>query len=273
MEKRDYIGSAFSSLATLKNKPSLYIPDLVFFIATAVISLLFLSYNSLTSIFTGGISIFNSQLKNILSSTPSLLKFVISFLVLGMVNLVIGLTTLTMRFTMIKNTVKGNKFTVFSAWKEYKKYILSLFILKVILLVVYFVPLLVLIGIGILYKQLLLIMVFVLLIVYLVFKFVFLFSYPVLFIDNVKNPIKVIRKAVDYFGSNRLHSIIVGLFVLLVGLIMTVVLNIFPILWSKAGVYLFGPITLIPIIYLVVKTLIDVTVNLWMNLFVFKNYT
>ncbi|MBI2148838.1 hypothetical protein HYU23_04105 [Candidatus Woesearchaeota archaeon] len=268
--QKDYFSNFLYSIKSLKNNPVLYIPDLVFFVFAFGFTLLFFHLNNLTSIFGGQLEIFNNQIRSIVSTGPLFIRLIVSFIILIVINLIVGLSTIAMRFTIISYIIKNRKFKFFNVLKEHNKYILSVFLIKLFLFLMYFVPAFVFLGVGFLYKQLILIMVFFLLVLFVMFKFTFLFVYPVLFLKGIKNPVKVVRETLVYFRDNKLHCIIVGLFVGIMSFIISLVLNIIPVIWSSLNI--FGQSLSILFIYLIIKGLIEITINLWANLFIFKNY-
>ena len=268
MEKRDYVGSFIYSFKSLKENPILYVPDLIFFIGTALLSLLFLHFNGLTSIFHG-FSGFNSQIKNIASNGSLLWRMIFSLLILLALNLILGWGTVTGRFTMIKLLIDKKKFTLKSVAKYDTKYLLPVLGLKAVFFLIYVIPALVLLGLGLLFNQLFFILLLMFLFYLIVTRFVFLFSYSILFFDDVKNPFKVIDRAVHYFKENKLHAIVVGLLAAVITGIVTLVLESLPTIWGNFGIQL--SITF-SIIYLIIKTLIEISFGLWSAIFVFKNY-
>ncbi len=272
MKKRDYSGSALYSIKTLKNNLVLYVPDLLFFTFTLVLSFAFLYFNNLTSVLSGGLFSIQDKVLDTLASGPSLFKFIISLIVFGIINILVGVSIVTVRFIMITKVINNKRFGFYDIWREDKKYVFSLVGLKIILFFIYLIPTVILLGIGLLYKELFLVMLLFMVVAFIIIRFVFLFSYPILFLENERNPFKIIKKSSDYFDTNKKHTIITGIIIILTTVIINGASN-FSILSSvNWGLYLSSGLILMPIIYLIIRTLVDISVNLWSILFIFKNY-
>lgn len=274
MKKRDYVGSAFYSLRLLKENLILYSPDLILFIITVLLSFLFLHLNGLTSIFTGQISLFNSKMKSIVSSGPLLIKFFVSLFVVLVINLLVGLNVVSLRLAIINNLTKNKSVKFFKSWKESRRFLIPIFLLKFSLVVVYMVPIVILLLISLAYKPLFLFMIILMVVIFVMFKVIFLFIYPILFSKNLRNPIRVMKESIKYFEINKIHTIISGFLVVLVSLIFGIITNLFPALWINLSVYsnLLDYTLFVSIIYLIVKTLLDITIGLWSMIFIFNNY-
>lgn len=268
MKKRDHFSNALYSLEKLRENLILYLPDLLFYITTVFLSFLFLYLNDLTSIFGGHFGAFSEKLKDVLLTSSN--KLVISFVGLGLFNLLFGLTTIVTRFLMIKDVIKRRKVKLLQPAKEYYGYIPPLLGVKFFLFLIYSIPIFILLGVGLLYKPLLLVMIIVSVVLLVVFKFIFLFSYPILFLGELKNPIKVIDGAVDYFIKNKMHVITIGFIIILVSLIMKFIVGFIPVILG--GLSIFQVSIVASIIYITIKALIDISVGLWSSIFIFKNY-
>ncbi|MBS3152896.1 hypothetical protein J4230_05825 [Candidatus Woesearchaeota archaeon] len=270
MKNRGYFSGVLFSIKAIKENLVLYVPDLVFFVAAFILTFIFLQLNNLTSIFGGELIQFNSQIKSIISTTPLLLRLIISFLVLIFINLVIGLGTITVRFAMISSIIKGEKISLRNSLKQAHRYIFPLIWLKLSLLVIYVVPIFILLTIGIVYKPLILISILLILILFFVFRLLFIFIYPTLFIKNVLNPVKCLQNTIIHFKQNKLGAFVVLVFVSVVGFIFSVMFAAIPLIWNNLSIFTLTSIS--SILYLIIKTLIDISVNLWSTLFIFKNY-
>ncbi len=268
MKKRDYINNFIYSINALKKNPVIYIPDLIYFVATALLSLLFLHFNGLTTIFNSFTS-FNEQIREIASSSSLLSRLIFSLFILLIINLLVGWGTVTSRFAMIKAVVEKKKFTFKNITREDTKYLFLVLGLKATFLLIYVVPALILFGLGFLFNNLIFILLILFLFYLIITRFLFLFSYSILFLGNVRNPFKVIDHAVNYFRANKLHCIIVGLFVFIITTVLTLVFGFLPNVLSNYDLNLTLTYT---VIYIIIKTLVDISVGLFSGIFVFKNY-
>jgi len=274
MIKRNYIGDAFYCLTALKKHLILYIPDLIFFIGAFILAYLFLNMNHITSIFGGSFTQIESQTKTIFSTTPLLLRLIGSFVILLAVYLILGLGTITARLIMIAFVIKNEEFSLSKGLKAANRYLFPLLWLKIVLLFIYALPALILIGVGIFYKPFLLFAILLVLFLFVLFRFIFMFIFifvnPTLFLGEVFNPLKIISSAVNYFLEDKIHSAIVCAFTIVIGFISWGIFTSIPLVWSQFNVINLASIS--SLIYLVVKTLVDISVNLWSTLFIFKNY-
>ncbi len=270
MVKRDYLKNSIYSIKALSKNLILYTPDLIFFISAFILTYLFLNFNNLASIFGGQLAQFDTQIKNIVTTGSLLSRLVISLLVLLALNVLIGLGTITLRFTMISNLVQGKKVNFLNGYKDSGKYLFPLVWLKLSLFVLYLVPILILLLIGVIFQPLLLICIFLIVLIIIALKISLLFIYPVLFLKKIFNPIKVIKEAVSYFKNNKLHTFAVAVITAVIGLIISGIFTLVPLMWGSLSVFSLTAIS--SIIYLIIKTLADITVNLWSSIFTFKNY-
>ena len=270
MKNEDYFDLALSSLKTIKGNFRLYIPDLLFYLVTTLLSFLFLHVNGLTSIFSGEITIFKEQIKTIVSSSPSFIKLILSLSFSLFFSLVFGLGTTTLKFTMIKNILKKKKLTFFETYLNSHHYLLRTFLLKLCFSLLYLVPAFLLLGTGLLSRPFLGINAFFTLLLFFMFEFLFLFSYALAFLDDLKNPFNIIKKSVYYCLENKIHTLITGIFVLFFSALFTLFFTVLPLLLSKLGI--FAKLSILTLVFLILKTIIELTVNLWSSLFIFKNY-
>lgn len=270
MVKSEYLNKSIYSIKALSKNLVLYIPDLFFFIVALFLTYLFFNLNHLTSIFGGELIQFDTQIKNIVTTSPLLLRLFVSFLILIGVYLLIGLGTLAYRFSMITSVIRGKKASLSIGFRESNKLLLPLLWLKLSLLLVYLVPTLVLLIIGVLFQPLLLACIVLILILFIVTKVVLLFTYPTLLLKGVKGPLNVIKESLIYFNNNKLHTLAIVVFISVIGSIISLVFTFIPLLFGNFSILTLTSIS--SIIYLIVKTLADITVNLWSTLFTFKNY-
>ncbi len=269
MQKRADFKNLIASLILIKKNLMLYLPDILFYITAVLISFLFLHFNDLNSILSGDVSVFKEQFLNILKDSPSLLKLMGSFLFSVIVSVIVGLGTVTLRFNMISNIIQKKNFTFFQIYMESDRYLLRVFLLKFFFILIYSIPSLIIAFFGLIYKPSFIFISVSVLSLTLFFRLIFLFSYPIAFLNNLNNPITIIVKAVKYFYQNKIHVIITGVIVGLIYLIFSLLFNFLPIF---SGDLLFREVSKVIIIFIIIKTLVGITINLWTDLYVFKNY-
>jgi|SRR3989344_3968955 len=274
MQKIDHLDNAYQSIRLIRKNLLIYVPDVSFLLLTFLLSALFLYFNNLTHIFTGELDLFGQGIKNILNSTPLLVKFIVSLLIIGAINLLVGLGTVTWRFTIIKDVINNGKINFRKDWDESTHFLLPVLGLKAALLILYLIPAVLIFGIALIFKPSLFIVGTLLLVVFIIFRLLFLFSYPIMFLKNKRNPFEVLNEAFDYFKNNKSHTILTGLFILLISGIIGILINTFIIVWGSVSGYvgLLTNIAILSLIFILIKNLIDISVNLWSNIFIFKNY-
>lgn len=266
MQKRSYFDTALYSIKNIKENPVLYLPDLIFAVATLILAILFLYLNNLTIIFSG-LELFANKIKEIIISKSALAKLLVSLAVFVLLNLLVGLGIIIMRYSLIKMVVKNEKVSFSKAYKEAHKYFMSVIGLKLTFLGIYLVPIIVLLGIGLAYKKLQLLMIILLVLVLIIIRLVFLFTYAILFLKTGKGALATIKESINYFNNNKKHVIFTGLFVGLFGFIMTLILKLIP-----NNLDSFVGLSTLTITFFIIKTLVEITFMTWSNLFIFKNY-
>ncbi|MBS3167886.1 hypothetical protein J4216_02070 [Candidatus Woesearchaeota archaeon] len=274
MKRVNYFDNAWSCLKLLKDNSSLYIPDLSLILMTAFLSYLFLYFNDLTHIFTGEFDLFEQVVRSILDSSSLLFKFIISLVIIGVFNLIFGLGTVTMRYSMVSMVIKKTKINFKGVWDAGNEYIWAVLGLKATLLVLYLIPAIVLFSLVLLNRSFLIPAIILVIIIFFFYRFILLFSYPILFLKDIRNPIEVVSKTFNYFRTNKLHTILTGLFIILISTVIGLLLNGFLLIWGpiSSGLMAVTLATILSVIFVIIKQIIDITVSLWANLFIFKNY-
>ena len=266
MQKGVYFKTASSSIIDMKKNLVVFLPDLLFFIFTLVLAVLFLYINNLTSIFVG-LDLFTNEIRNIINNTSLSIRLVTSLVFLLLINLLVGLSAISTRYFLLNNLIKKEKLNLVKAYKESYKYFSSIIGIKLIILGVYLIPLIILLSIGIIYKPLLILMIILLIFVWIIFKFVFLFVYASLFLKVNKGSIRSVKESIDYFNKNKKHVILTGLFVFVVVFFVSLVFSFIPNYLTAAdqSFLVFTPIV---VIYTIIKALIDIVLLIWSSLFI-----
>ncbi len=274
MKNKSYFDTALDSIKTLKENLILFIPDLILFLATALIAYLFLHFNNLTVIFSD-MEAFASRMRDIVSGGSSLIKVIISFAFLVLINALIGLGTVCMRYNLIRMAVKKEKVSFKKSYHEIKKQFFSLLGIKILLTVIYSIPVIILGGLALLvFKDKIILtslVISLVIILLIVIKLMFLFVYATLFLKTNKGVISSMKESVKYFISNKKKVVVVGIILLIVNILISYILKIIPSAWGNQQGFIFT-LSFLAIIYLLISNLVSITINLWSDLFIFKNY-
>jgi len=263
-----YFSTAGNSVKLMLKNPVLYVPDIIYYAATAVLAYLFLYLNNLTAIFSGT-DLFVSRIREVTSASNLLYKLLFTFGAFVLVNFIVGLGTISFRYVLIKQLIENRKTEFFKAHKIIGRYVLDVFLLKFLLLLIYLLPLAFFAAIAILYNSLPLPMIIFAALSIIILRFVFLFVYPSLFLKGGRGSARTISLSVKYFSSRTGHVLITGIFILIVNLIINIISK--NIAEGYAGFSLLGfdYVTAISIVFL---ALINISLIIWGAVFLFKNY-
>ncbi|MBS3160005.1 hypothetical protein J4436_04405 [Candidatus Woesearchaeota archaeon] len=265
----EYILRLKYSLSQLKNI-RLWIPDLLLVFITLLLTFLVIYINNLTSIIyaTNPIETFKTEISSILQHTPSLIKFIITFVIGLLINLLTGISLSTIKYELIKETIDNKKINFNSLIKTSKGYIWPLFKLKFIIFLIYFIPLLILIYLLIINKfRFLAILLMVILLI--IVKLFFLFRIPSLFYKT-KNSIKVLKHAYEIFRKTYKKTIIILLLITFINIILVAILSASSVFEQYvASKFAFYSTTLLMFI---LRTIINLAFALLIDIFIFKNY-
>ena len=205
--RESYTEIFLESFRDIKENPALLVPELVFIISTIIFTSLFLYINGLlkgshldyNTVFTFITAIFNS--------TSSLLKLIISFVIITSVNIFLGLTTVTTKYVMCKKVVNHKPVNIIECFLEARENMLGVFWIKFILSIFYFLPLAIFTLLNFNNKILILILSLIVLLIWIILKLTFFYVYPILIIEKggVRESLKTAYK---YFKENKKHTII-----------------------------------------------------------------
>ena len=277
MKKVGMFDRIFDSLSLLFKNPVLFIPDILFFLVTTGLLLLFVYINNLVPNLNLGSSSLTEQITNqiqtLFSESSSIVKLVISFVTLLIVNVVIGLTLINIRYTMIRNLLTKKKVNL-KIYFESKKYTLSLVAIKIMLFFLYAIPLIILIPFFTGLTNSSLVGGILLALLYAMFYIVFFFVYPVLYLGGTRNPFKVMKGTFGFCRRNLRYS----LMTIVVVLFVSIFIGVFSSYVSTNLTSLFANITVawlnwifVGLLVLFLK-LIDITLSLWVKVFSFVSY-
>ncbi len=273
MTKEGHIDNSVSSVKNLRNNLVLYLPDLIYFGLTAILAVAFVYFNNLTHLLSGDLFGSYEVFKSITSSRSLFAQLVVSLVVVLLINVVIGLSTLATKLALIKNITNNEKISFYRAYKEAKHYTFKLLGLKLVLFLFYLVPAVILLGIGWTYRPLLLLMAIILIFVWIFYRFLFLFIYPALYSKTGKGIFRTFKDNFDYFNKNKPNVFLTGIIILVVNILIWLLITFATTAFNLSFSLNFLDFTSIgAIVFLVVKTLVDITVGLWSLLFIFRNY-
>ncbi len=261
MGKISYFRNAGDSVILMLKNPVLYLPDIIYYAATAVFAYLFLYLNNLTVIFSG-LDFFTSRIRDIADTSNLLWKLIISFSVFVILNFIVGLGTISLRYVLVKQIIENNKINFVQAYKKAGSYIFSVLFLKILLLIIYLIPIAVFGFIGITYKVLIIPMILLAIISLIILRLVFLFVYPILFLKTEEGAVKTIKYSYGYFNKKVVHTLLTGLFIFIVGFIVRFLSNKLLESYAAFPFAFFGVILII---------LINISLIIWGAVFLFKN--
>jgi len=194
----DYSESIVKAFKLLFGNLKLFFPDIVFVIISTIFLVLFVVFNFwgvLQEVLNG--VLFENALKSWYNSGP-LFRAGISFAILIVANILIGLGTVAARYAMIRAVIKGEKITFKKVFKEARKYWVPIFFIKLMIFLLIWIPIAIVAGIfglliGISKGALFLLIPFGVLAFFAIIAYAFyirvlvLFTYPVLTFDIQKH--------------------------------------------------------------------------------------
>ncbi len=265
---KKYFRTAGNSVKLMLKNPVLYVPDIIYYAATAVLAYLFLYLNNLTAIFSGT-DLFVSRIREVASASNLLYKLLFTFGAFVLVNFIVGLGTISFRYVLIKQLIENRKTEFFKAHKIIGRYVLDLFFLKFLLLLIYLLPLAFFAAIALLYNSLVLPMIIFAVLSLIILRFVFLFAYPALFLKGGRGSARTISLSIKYFSSRTGHVLITGIFILIVNFIINIISKNIAEGYAGFSLLGFNYATAIGVVFL---ALVNISMIIWGAVFLFKNY-
>lgn len=277
--QRGYEQKIKDSFILLKNNSTLFLPDLTFTLFALIIGTLFLYYNNLLNpiltIISGGSieeSIINI-VKDISSSTPKIIFILISFLISLFITLTFGLSYSILKYYLILNYINNKKVDIIRSYYAVNKlFFLRLLLINLILFSFFLIPLIILSIIAYLLNINLLNIIFaiILFIFWLLIRFIFFFNIQILFIEN-KGVIETLKLAYKYTLDNKLHILLTFLITFAISWSISFLLNIIPSIMSQFTIST-SILIVIFIVFGIIRYFINLAVNIWSSIFLFKNY-
>jgi len=263
-----YFKAAGNSVKLMLKNPVLYVPDIIYYAAAAILAYLFLYLNNLTTIFSGT-DLFVSRIKEVASASNLLYKLLFTLSAFVLVNFIVGLGTISLRYVLIKQLLENRKIEFLKAHKTVGRYVLDVFFLKILLLIIYLLPLAFFAAIALLYNSLALPMIIFAALSIIILRFIFLFAYPALFLKGGKGAARTISLSVKYFRSRTGHVLITGIFILIVNLIINIMSKNITESYAGFSLLSFNYAAVIGVVFL---ALVNISLIIWGAVFLFKNY-
>ena len=263
----NYKDNIIISFKDIKNNPAILIPDLLFIILTTVLTTLFLYLNGLLKGTKLNFEYIKEFVITTFSSTPLLVKLIISFLVITSLNILLGITLTTTKYSMAKKIVQKKEVNIIESYYEGLKFVVQVFTIKALILIMYFLPFIIFSTLEFQNDIVVLISSLIVLAIWIMIKLSFFFVYPTMMLGQKNGPIRTLRSSYKYFKSNKKHTIICTLITILLGIIITYVLSILGGLLSGT----FGA-SILTSVYTLFSTLVLVIIGVWALLFSFRSY-
>ncbi|HIH25342.1 hypothetical protein J4476_03725 [Candidatus Woesearchaeota archaeon] len=264
--RESYTEIFIESFRDIKENPSLLIPELIFIISTIIFTSLFLYINGLLkgshldydTVFTFVTAIFNS--------TSSLLKLIISFVIITSVNIFLGLTTVTTKYVMCKKIANHKNVNIIECFLEAREHMFNVFWIKFLLAILYFLPLAIFTLFNFKNTIIVLILSLMVLFIWIILKLSFFYIYPTLIIEK-EGVIESLKSAYKYFKQNKKHTTICALITFLTTITATYVLGLLANLLNST---IINP-TLISF-FTLLTTIVLAVISVWTLVFNFKSY-
>ncbi len=265
-----------SSIKTPIKQPLLFFPSIALFLTNTILILLFLSVTGLLPLLTQNPAIiFEQDLQTIinylqLNFESNLLNILITFIGFVVINFLVGSGLLAMKFGLIKEVAKKRKITLRKAVQSGKKYTFRIIKLKVfvfvcmallILILNSIFPRLLSISNSIIFVTL---TYFMIKVSYQIINFILLFRYPILLTKN-KGVFFTIKETFRFFKSKTKFVIATWIIIF----IITTITTLFLLFLNTS---LTATLTYGLVIFLIIKSLTDIIISLWQDIFLFFVY-
>ncbi|MBU4501834.1 MAG: hypothetical protein KKA79_04525 [Nanoarchaeota archaeon] len=261
----------------LKQNLILFIPDIIIVLFNLLLGLFFLQYSGIL----GAVKDPELWVEGLVTVLPAISSFVqqnivrliITFIAFALTSFVIGSGLTAMKYAMIKDLVKKKKLTIKKMF-YYGKGVWNIIFMKIVM---FAIGIIVLIFLSLFITGLSLIIYYfvkskviisltnlaLVSIIIIVLQMSFFFRYPIMFLDK-KNPLKAVKDSLTYFLKHKN-------FVFKIWLIIAL-LYVLEVLLALLLRRLEFTIPVIGALTLVLGTLINITRNLWSEIFKFRTY-
>ncbi len=249
----------------IKDNPIILLPDLLLVISTLILTSVFLYVNGMLQGYSLNPDYIKDYIRTLIGSAPKLIRLVISFMIVLIINVAIGVSLSVQKYSMMKSISERREINLVESFREGKGYILDVIGIKMLLGLMHIVPLAAVIFLG-LNDILLIIGIGIVLAIFVLLRVAFFFVYPTLMLDTKGKILRTIRECYFYFRANKKHSVICALIVFLTVFVASFMLKKLGVLISVIN------ISAISSIYALLSTFILVLFGVWGLLFSFKSY-
>ncbi|MCG2719290.1 MAG: hypothetical protein L6266_00925 [Nanoarchaeota archaeon] len=129
----DYPDLALCSIKHMRKNPVLFLPDLILFLITFFITIIFYKYS--------GLSVLLSEILTVEARTELIkmflsenwLQVLVSVLIFAFVTFILGVSTEAIKFTMIKQVILKKKASLQKSWHDRNNYFWKIVLMKVMI--------------------------------------------------------------------------------------------------------------------------------------------
>lgn len=270
-----YKGLFIQSWKDLKDNPILFVPDVIVLFVNLILGFFFLKYSGILKLIMDP----ETLVKGIESAVPiiklflkeNILRLIVTFVLSALTSFVIGSGLIAMKFGMMKDLINKKKLTIKKMFKS-GKYVWQVISMKMIIFAIGIVTFLFLFGTGIilntfLQKNLAISMVgFFFPVILLILQLLLFFRYPIIFLEE-KHPFVAVKESFNYFLKNKKHVFIIWLIILAISFIPMPLNAILGLTEQKLVLS-----AVAVIVGYLIKSLINMIITVWSDMFKFRNY-
>lgn len=266
--RHDYKGTFLESFRDIKNNPILLVPDLLLVISTTVLTSLFLYINGLLKGTSLSAEHFGRFALETFNSAPLLTKFILSLVIIAVINIFFGITFNIMKYAMIRDLIEYRREpNLLESYYEVKDYLFPVLGIKAIFAVLFLLPFIIFTFLSFKNNLLIIISPIIVLGIWVFLKISFLFIYPTLMVKTRKGIITTIRETYQYFKRNKLHTVISSVIVFLTSVLATYLITLIGRVLTN-----YIAINAVASLYTLISTVAIVIIWVWGLVFVFRNY-
>ena len=278
-----HFDSLHKSLGIFSRNWKIVVPAFFGFLMSTGFALIFIYINNLFPLIfrdpsglfvSGGLSAIAKKISSVLITQSHIMKIIISLIAFFVANFFVGSGLIAIKFTMINDVLKKKKINLVRAFFKSGKYYwrviemrVMVFILIIILSLVVGLPIFILssyLGGSSFMGAVLVILVLLLI------RLILLFRYPILFKEDVGVSPALI-KSMSFFKSKLKY--VFSVWLIIIGLLFVVsILSEFGRVVISDLFYGFASLSVILIIFYLIKELALVFVNTFIDIFLFVSY-
>ncbi len=277
------------SFKNIWKNPVLFVPDLLMSFILSVVFLFVYWYTGaadLWGILQSAQGIYGSGITGFLSERWK--ELIISAVAFFFVTFIFGATTLVFKFMMFRELLTKNGISIRTVWKEKKGYFWPVVILRVSIFLFSILLLLLSVAIGFLvYFFFLLIFppnlaqtvavtlaIIVALCLAVLFKVAILFRYPTMFLEQRKNPLKVLKESYSILRKDTAFVFTTALVTIILLVIFGALIYILNAAMNYTLSFLVSIFlaTVLTIFWAIFGQILKIAIDLWSSLYVFEQY-